>query len=57
MSAPISEQAAALSIEAACRALRLPTIRQQAALMAEAAVRERLSHRAPTWPRCCRPTR
>jgi len=46
VSAPVSEQAAALSIEAACRALRLPTIREQAAPMAEAAVRERLTHRA-----------
>ena len=46
MSAPLSEQAAGLSIEAACRALRLPTVRQQAAALAEAALRERLSHRA-----------
>lgn len=46
MSAPVSEQAAALSIEAACRSLRLPTIREQAAPLAEAALRERLSHRA-----------
>lgn len=46
MSAPVSEQAAALSIEATCRALRLPTVREQAAPMAEAALRERLTHRA-----------
>jgi len=46
MSTPVSEQAAALSIETACRSLRLPTVREQAAPMAEAALRERLSHRA-----------
>lgn len=46
MSAPLSEQAVALSIEAACRSLRLPTVREQAAPLAEAALRERLSHRA-----------
>lgn len=45
MSASVSEQAATLSIEAACRALRLPTVREQAAPLAEAALRERLSHR------------
>ena len=46
MSAPVSEQGAMLTIEAACRALRLPTVRAQAALLAEAAVRDRLTHRA-----------
>jgi len=46
MSTPVSEQAAALSIDAACRVLRLPTIRAQAAALAEAALRERLTHRA-----------
>lgn len=46
MSASLSEQAAALSIEAACRSLRLPTVRTQAAPLAEAALRERLTHRA-----------
>jgi DNA replication protein DnaC len=46
MSAPVTEQAAALTIADACRALRLPTVREQAAPLAEAAVRERLTHRA-----------
>jgi len=46
MSAPVTEQAAALAIEAACRALRLPTARELAGPLAEAAVRDRLTHRA-----------
>ena len=46
MSAPVTEQAAALQIEATCRALRLPTVREQAAALAEAALRDRLTHRA-----------
>ncbi len=46
MSAPLTEQAAALTIEAACRTLRLPTVRDQAGPLAEAAVRDRLTHRA-----------
>jgi DNA replication protein DnaC len=46
MSAPVTEQAAGLAIEAACRALRLPTVRQVAAPLAEAALRDRLTHRA-----------
>ncbi len=46
MSAPVTEQAAALQIEATCRALRLPTVREQAAPLAGAALRDRLSHRA-----------
>lgn len=46
MSAPLTEQAAALTIEAACRTLRLPTIREVAGPLAAAAVRDRLSHRA-----------
>ncbi|MDQ3127683.1 MAG: IS21-like element helper ATPase IstB [Chloroflexota bacterium] len=46
MNAPLTEQAAALTIEAACRMLRLPTVRDQAAPLAEAAVRDRLTHRA-----------
>ena len=46
MSVPVTEQAAALTIEATCRALRLPTVREQAAALAEAALRDRLSHRA-----------
>ena len=45
MSAPVTEQAAELAITAACRALRLPTVREQAAPLAEAAVRDRLTHR------------
>jgi DNA replication protein DnaC len=46
MSAPITEQAAALAIDGACRALRLPTVRAQHAGLAEAAARDRLTHRA-----------
>jgi DNA replication protein DnaC len=42
----LTEQAAALAIDGACRALRLPTIREQAAPLAAAAVRDRLTHRA-----------
>lgn len=42
----LTEQAATLTIEAACRTLRLPTVREQAAPLAEAAVRDRLTHRA-----------
>jgi DNA replication protein DnaC len=45
MSTPLTEQAAVLTIEGACRALRLPTVRAQAATLAEAAVRDRLTHR------------
>ena len=46
MSIPLTEQAAGLAIESAARALHLPTVRQQADELAEAAVRDRLSHRA-----------
>ena len=46
MSIPLTEQAAGLAIESAARALHLPTVRQQAEEMAEAALRDRLSHRA-----------
>ena len=46
MSAPLTEQAAALTVEATCRALRLPTVREQAGPLAEAALRDRLSHLA-----------
>ncbi len=46
MSAPLTEQAASLQIEATTRALHLPTVRQQAGPLAEAALRNRLSHRA-----------
>jgi DNA replication protein DnaC len=46
MSATLTEQAAALAIEGACRELRLPTVRAQHAVLAEAAARDRLTHRA-----------
>ena len=46
MIAPLTEQAAALTIEGACRTLRLPTIREVAGPLAEAAVRDHLTHRA-----------
>ena len=46
MSAPVTEQAAALTVEATSRALRLPTVREQAGSLAEAALRDRLSHLA-----------
>ena len=46
MSAPLTEQAATLAIDGACRALRLPTVRAQHEGLAEAAARDRLSHRA-----------
>jgi len=42
----LTEQAADLAIDGACRALRLPTMRAVAAPLAEAAVRDRLTHRA-----------
>jgi DNA replication protein DnaC len=46
VSAALTEQAAALAIDAACRVLRLPTIRAHHAALAEAAARERLTHLA-----------
>ena len=46
MRAPVTEQAAALAVEATSRALRLPTVREQAGPLAEAALRDRLSHLA-----------
>lgn len=46
MTGPLTEQAADLAIDAACRALRLPTVRTEAGALAEAAVRDRLTHRA-----------
>ena len=46
MSAPLSEQAALLAVEAAARELHLPTVRQQADTLAEAALRDRQSHLA-----------
>jgi DNA replication protein DnaC len=41
----LTEQAAGLAIDAACRALRLPTVRDQADSLADAAARDRLTHR------------
>ena len=46
MSTPVTEQAAALQVEATSRALHLPTVRQQAGALAEAALRDRLTHLA-----------
>lgn len=43
--APLTEPAADAAIEAACRALSLPTIRSEAAALADAAARDRLTHR------------
>jgi DNA replication protein DnaC len=43
---PLTEQAADLAIDSACRSLRLPTVRLQASSLAEAAVRDRVTHRA-----------
>jgi len=46
MSAGLSERAASLAIEDACRVLHLPTVRTQHAALAEAAERDRLTHRS-----------
>jgi len=46
MSASLTDQAASLAIEGACRALRLPTVRAQHQELAQAAARDRLTHRA-----------
>jgi len=46
MSAGLTEQAAMLAIDGACRELRLPTIRAQHGQLADAAARDRLTHRA-----------
>jgi DNA replication protein DnaC len=46
ISGSLTEQAAALAIDAACRALRLPTVRTEADALADAAARDRLTHRA-----------
>jgi DNA replication protein DnaC len=46
MTGSLTEQAADLAIDATCRSLRLPTVRLQAGALAEAAVRDRLTHRA-----------
>lgn len=42
----MTEQAAEAGIVAACRALYLPTVRAEAAALADVAARERLTHRA-----------
>jgi DNA replication protein DnaC len=46
MNGSLTEQAAELAIDAACRALRLPTVRTEAGALADAAARDRLTHRA-----------
>ena len=46
MTGSLTEQAADLAIDAACRALRLPTVRTEAGPLADAAVRDRVTHRA-----------
>ncbi|MBK5250871.1 MAG: AAA family ATPase, partial [Actinomycetales bacterium] len=46
MTGSLTEQAADLAIDAACRSLRLPTVRTEAGALAEAAVRDRVTHRA-----------
>jgi DNA replication protein DnaC len=43
---PLSEPAAEAAIHAACRALALPTVRDQAAGIADAAAKQRLTHKA-----------
>jgi DNA replication protein DnaC len=42
----LTEQAAELAIDAACRELHLPTVRTEASALADAAARDRLTHRA-----------
>ncbi len=46
MTAALTETAADAAITAACRSLHLPTVRDEAAPLADAAARERLTHRA-----------
>ena len=46
MTDTLSEDAAAASIDAACRSLHLPTVRAEAGPVADAALRDRLTHRA-----------
>lgn len=46
MSGSLTEQAAMLAIDGACRELRLPTVRARHAELADAATRDRLTHRA-----------
>jgi DNA replication protein DnaC len=41
-----SDDAAAAAIDAACKSLHLPTVRAEAGPMADAAIRDRLTHRA-----------
>ena len=42
----LSDPAAEAAIHAACRILQLPTIRDQAITMADAAIKQRLTHKA-----------
>jgi DNA replication protein DnaC len=46
MSGSLTEQAAMLAIDGACRDLRLPTVRARHAELADGAARDRLTHRA-----------
>ena len=46
MTTTISDDAASAAIDAACRTLHLPTVRAEAGPVADAAVRDRLTHRA-----------
>ena len=46
MSGSLTEQAAMLAIDGACRELRLPTVRARHAELADGAARDRLTHRA-----------
>lgn len=46
MSASLTEQAAMLAVDGACRDLRLPTVRARHGELADAAARDRLTHRA-----------
>jgi len=46
MSAGLTEQAAMLAIDGACRELRLPTVRAQHGELADGAARDRLTHRS-----------
>jgi len=46
MNGSLTEQAASLAIDGACRSLHLPTVRTQHAELADAAARDRLTHRA-----------
>ena len=55
VSAPVTEQAAALTVEATSRALHLPTVRQQAASRSPRPRCASGSAISPTSPRCSRP--